>query len=71
MYSIVRPLLFLAFTDNEEPEKEEDEVKAETCETARMRVIATVKKYFMIRWILFGLWLKMDYDNMGCSTTPC
>jgi hypothetical protein len=41
-------LLFFAFTDNEDPENEDDEVKAETCETARRRVIAAEIKDFIL-----------------------
>jgi len=37
IYSIVIPLPLLVFAEIEDPEKEDNEVKAETCETARSR----------------------------------
>jgi len=44
---MVMPLLFLVFTDNEDPAKDDDEVNAETCETARRAVIAATNDFML------------------------
>jgi hypothetical protein len=46
---MVMPLLFFALTDIDDPVNEDDEVKAETCETARRRVIAAATKDFILK----------------------
>jgi hypothetical protein len=60
---MVMPLLFLALAFTDDPEKDEDDVKAETCEVARRRATAAAETDFILEnqklliiWVNGELW---------------